>query len=344
MHPTVTTTTDPDGGLRLQLHNLDPELPPFYHHRTWSPNDLARITRGMALACRSVVGARIYGDLYPQLDGRAIASRARQFWENPFTERILANADIARIAVAATPTASQLPLTAAELDRRPGIIAFDEPVDLSLIEADLKTLAEPTNYDPNFTLSSTGCRAISWRSFLDGSSITEITVYGDGDEVQRHEDALIGTVEHPRQPQQYYAYLSPTAFTLNDSEGDQVPLALNALMRTLFAIIDSPAATVTSMVTVPLRGGNHDAKTRRRGKRDISVLGLRAPENSHRDLATARGDTGSKHYRRHWVRSHVRQQWYPTLGDHKAVLVVGHLRGSDLPDENPLTQIYTDKD
>jgi hypothetical protein len=70
-----------------------------------------------------------------------------------------------------------------------------------------------------------------------------------------------------------------------------------------------------------------------KGDTTIDVVRLRARETEHRDETESAESSGARDYHCRWiVRSHVRQQWYPSLSKHLPVLVGPHIKG---PDDKP---------
>lgn len=59
--------------------------------------------------------------------------------------------------------------------------------------------------------------------------------------------------------------------------------------------------------------------------RDINVVRLRP----RRSASTAAPGTGTKHSYRYPVSPHWRQQWYPSIRDHRPILIAQHIRGPE---------------
>ena len=103
---------------------------------------------------------------------------------------------------------------------------------------------------------------------------------------------------------------------------------LAGLIRSISSIPKSSLTKTEDLVTgtAPPTKSQKKKSPKKREPRDtfdVRVLSLRNPDHGRYELEAA---TGIK-LRAHWVRGHWRNQWYPSLEDHRTIWIDGFVKG-----------------
>lgn len=244
--------------------------------------------------------------------------------EDERTTTILAQEDFTQMLRAAALTAPNTELHRDELISPKGMLFFAKKQDLS----DLILCQEPL------------IRAISWWAVetLDGTAI-QITFYLDGPSAWRL--VLDAATPEPGAPftddddcvgaEELHRFLLPVEqvyTTVDQDDDDNLPTDEKfirgvGLIRSINAVVKS-AHTRNKLTDTE---SEKQRKIRRRKglrqPRQVRVLSLVNPDYGRYEMDAA---TGRK-LRSHWVRGHWRQQWYPSIQDHRTIWIDGFIRG-----------------
>lgn len=166
-------------------------------------------------------------------------------------------------------------------------------------------------------------RAISWCSGLSVKGEHVLSIAGW--------DRRIG-VERYRQPKLLINYtgLRMASYVMGvygappmDQAGG--PAGTNRILQTFAALSRTP------LVRDETSAGSKAARqaARRTGRPDphIRRVQLRRPEHGQEELDAARAARAGTPPRGHWVRGHWKQQWHPSIEEHRTIWISGYPRG-----------------
>ncbi len=181
--------------------------------------------------------------------------------------------------------------------------------------------------------------AISWGASLssnDGRPFTSITAWHRYSGLRREGDGLsvryVGL--RPQSHSMGAPWIEPT-----DVGGPASPhrllQAFSALVRTPL-IRDKHGPVSKAARRDGERAGLRDAAARR--------VYLRRPEYAEEELEAARAARDARPARGHWVRGHWKQQWYPSVEEHRPLWVSGYPRGDFTGGEVPGAKILIASD
>ncbi|MFJ2662642.1 hypothetical protein [Arthrobacter koreensis] len=314
-----------------------PALPAAIDKELWGPRDAAAMMSVLPTFYRSAYGRAqeahyrhfmCESGFDPEqwaglLDPDERVLEMARIIEDERTTTILAQEDFAQMLKAAALTAPNTELHRDELISPSGLVFFAREQDLS----DLVLCQDPL------------IRAISWWTVetLDGLSI-DITFYVDGPSAWRmsleteepdpgapvtDEDTFIG-------PEELYRFLYPVERITTTIDQDSQPLPTDEKFTQGLGLIRSIKAVAKSAHTRDELTDTESPKQRKmrrrkglRQPRQVRVLSLVNPDYGRYEMDAA---TGRK-LRSHWVRGHWRQQWYPSLEDHRTIWIDGFIRG-----------------
>lgn len=325
-----------DGYVEGKLTNT-PALPPAVDKEVWNARDAATTMANLVTFYRSVYGRGaenmrrdalrdngVDPDRSVDLEDAAenALDIARTF-EDESMVAVLAQDDFAEMLKAAALSAPATELYCDELIAPSGMLFFARAQDLSAL----------TKFD------QAPIRAISWwtvRTLFD--TVVQIRFYIDGPlawkkMLARHtpepgapvsvDDDCVGVEEMQR-------FLVPveTVDTVVDQETGTYPSSEKfthclGLIRSINAVSKSAHTRDTPTETESPKQSKIRRRKGLKKPRTIRVLSLVNPEYGRYEMDAA---TGRK-LRSHWVRGHWRQQWYPSIQDHRTIWIDGFIRG-----------------
>lgn len=326
----------PEGYLVGKLTNT-PALPASIDKEQWTARDAATMMANLVTFYRSIHGRGIEGmrrdllrengfDPEANVDLEDPAENAlaiAEVFEDENTATILAQDDFAEMLKAAALTAPNTELFRDELIAPHGMLFFSRPQDLSSL---IKSSRSPV-------------RAISWWTVATLDRIVvQIRFYVDGPELWRsllaedtpkpgasfnEDDGIVGI-------EAMYRFLVSVESidTTVDQDTDGLPTTAEfthglGLVRSINAVAKSAHTRDTLTDTESPKQSKIRRRKGLKKPRTIRVLSLVNPEYGRYEMDAA---TGRK-LRSHWVRGHWRQQWYPSIQDHRTIWIDGFIRG-----------------
>lgn len=344
----TTSPADP----RRRLPDPRPALPDFKHKKHWSPRDAAQMRSLMARQMSSPLG-----DLQLIFLDKTIHARRGQItsydaqdaqkriavikqelvagWGDPDSPTILVGDDAAAMMIAAAMTTPDEPLHPQEMISSSGVVFFATAQDFSKVPLN-QQLDQDGAARAKRMFDHLSVRALSWFPTGPGSNGDlpgmMITLHTDGPDAQRYAEVdFPQPPTSPLMPSAVYQYLYNLASGFGHVGGDRNQYAtIQPSVRTLMAFVRAVSAIARSPQTVESKAITESDKqkklrTRKRlpAPRDIRVLALRHSEHGGYELAAA---TGRK-VRAHWVCGHWRNQWYPSLQEHRTIWIDGYVHG-----------------
>lgn len=299
----------PDGRTQLSLP-AERALPPFPPRSQWKPKDVGMMRQRMTefyespfgllgaheMMCRADI--QQFG-LDPESAAPGYTAELHTVWSSP--ELLLVAADEAFVDMmeAASLTAPTGPLREEELLSDHGVLFF------------LKERFIPS------MCSTSPVRGVMWYTL---SGQINVQIFIDG----HHERDFPGT-DGIEPPVENYSYLYPinvlrTEIAHPEIAGDE-SMDVLGFLRSIAAIARSPQAQTDDRVVEhrEKKGG----RVRNIHKESVRILSLRNSDYGRYELDAA---TGRK-LRRHWVRGHWRNQWYPGEQINKTIWIDGFVRG-----------------
>jgi hypothetical protein len=325
-----------EGHLVGRLTNT-PALPTSIDKELWNARDAATMMANLGTFYRSIYGRGSEGmrrDLLrengvdpegtfdledPAENALAIAG----VFEDENTATILAQDDFAEMLKAAALTAPNTELYRDELIAPRGMLFFARAQDLSTV---IKSSEAPI-------------RAISWWTVATlEHTVVQIRFYVDGPELWRA--MLAQDTPMPGAPfsddegivgiEGMYRFVVPVESIDTAVDQDTGSLPTTAEFTHALGLVRSINAVAKSAHTRSALAGTESEKQRKirrrkglRQPRQVRVLSLVNPNYGRYEMDAA---TGHK-LRSHWVRGHWRQQWYPSIQDHRTIWIDGFIRG-----------------
>jgi hypothetical protein len=314
-----------------------PALPASIDKELWNARDAATMMANLGTFYRSIYGRGSEGmrqDLLrengvdpegtfdledPAENALAIAG----VFEDENTATILAQDDFAEMLKAAALTAPNTELYRDELIAPRGMLFFARAQDLSTV---IKSSEAPI-------------RAISWWAVATlEHTVVQIRFYVDGPELWRsmlaHDTPMPGAPFSDDEGivgiEEMYRFVVPVESIDTAVDQDTGSLPTTDEFTHGLGLVRSINAVAKSAHTRDTLAGTESPKQRkirqRKGlkqPRTIRVLSLVNPDYGRYEMDAA---TGRK-LRSHWVRGHWRQQWYPSIQDHRTIWIDGFIRG-----------------
>jgi hypothetical protein len=233
---------------------------------------------------------------------------------------IIADADLiwcdppmVALLAAASDTYPATPIEPRHLVSPSGIVIFSEPV--------------PAVWDdPTGTQAIHRLSAITWASLVASDGQLAVSVVGWirawRQATYRPLNLRVRCRELQIHTSAYGHFGAPTS----DAGG---PASPSRMLQTLTALLRSPLVSVENTE----RAASSGSPRRPPAPSTIRRVYLRRPEHGASELQAARDARAGRRHRGHWVSGHWKNQWYPSVEEHRERWIEGYPRGDfDLGD------------
>lgn len=340
----VTKVKRPDGYHQIQINGI-PQYQNVAYREEWDAYHVARISNLMNKSMRGVratVQAEVIENAFNRRNGNKrdeervayLTNILRNAWSSSKNRIVLADEGFAQMMLAAAISVPDTPLRADELISEEGVIFFEKPLYINPI---FKISQEiPADERMATFYKSTPVRAIQWSKW--GSQDLMITMYSDEKFVDEREVQAVSAEQSfndPLNPKIMYQYLGQISFGVGSLDASQAEYDEDhasvkhtiALLRSFKAILESQISKEQNAEDVV--GEQKTRKKRKASKRKagdisrITVVSLIDQKHGRHELEAA---THIK-MRLHWVRGHWRNQWYPSVKEHRSIWINGFAKG-----------------
>lgn len=340
----VTKVQRPDGRHQIQINGI-PQYQSVAHKEEWDAHHVAHIVNLMGKTMnglRANVQAAVLEDAFRKRNGNPRSEQRVDYttkilknaWTSNNNRIVLADESFAQMMLAASISVPDTPLRADELIAEEGLLFFEKPLYINSIFEMSQEI--PADERMATFYKSTPVRAIQWSKW--GNQDLMITMYSDEKFVDEREVRIVTaeqSVDNPLNPKMLYQYLGQITFgvgSLNASqtEHDESHASVKhsiALLRSFKAILESQISKEQNAEDIV--GEKKKRKARKASKRKIgdiskiTVVSLVDQKHGRYELEAA---THIK-MRLHWVRGHWRNQWYPSVEEHRAIWINGFAKG-----------------